>query len=205
MAELTKKDIIGMVGVIKANYYYHYKDMSEADINTLVNTWLFTLGGQDKELVMNAFYRALKHCKFAPTIADITEEIEKVRDAFDKSDTELWHELHNALQRAQTLMSHYQYTVIGEDGRTQGERARDEVRGLYASLDDRIKVYCGGFGEFHNLAYGMAEAEFEKGRFLKAIKEIKERERTKAETPLAIQQIVNKEQQLLIENNKRGN
>ena len=196
MTELTKKDVIGMLAVVKSNYFYAFKDMGQAETKTLIDTWHTILGKEPKEIVMTAFYRAIEYCKMPPTIADIRENIDKIYGATTKSDQDLWNELRIAMRQGGDLISQYGYTRKLNDHISQGEQARLDFHKLYDNLDEHIKEYLGGEYEFSSLCK-TDSAEFEKGRFFKAIGEIKQRLRTRRELPNEIVQLAQEGQKLL--------
>lgn len=178
MEKITEKDILEMITIIKANYFYAYKDISKTEMQAMARTWFIILGKEPKELVMAGFYKALEHCKMPPTIADIKSEINAIYDATRDSDTELWAKLHNALNYCRARVYKFQFNVILENGKTQGQQAREETKECYNSLPEEIKTYLGSYSEFIALANNNENDEFEKGRFLKIIKSIRERSET---------------------------
>lgn len=189
-----------MITIIKANYFYAYKDISKTEMQAMARTWFLILGKEPKELVMAGFYKALEHCKMPPTIADIREEIDAMYDAVGTSDTELWTTLRSALISCRDNMSRFNYGALTPSGLTQGEEAREKCKKLWEDLPIELKNYLGDYNEFKALAWRTENMDFEKGRFLKSIKEIKQRLRVQAELPAEIKAIAQESSKLLIEN-----
>lgn len=91
--ELTKKDVFDMVGFIKANYSYAYKDVNDDLLKIMMRTWFNSLSKYSKEVVEVAFMKAIEVCKMPPTLADIIQNIKRIENANEPTDTELWQEL----------------------------------------------------------------------------------------------------------------
>jgi hypothetical protein len=197
MTRLEKKDILGMLAIMKANYSYAYKDLDESGTKTLVNTWFVLLSKYPKEMVQASFYKALETCKMPPTIADIIEKINEMIDATQKSDLELWDEFEKSLRKADAFVSKFTYTMLLSNGLTQGEQARLDTRELYETLPQELREYCPSYAGFMALATNQQSWEFEKPRFLKAITDIKKRLFTQRTMPPEIKQIICESQNLL--------
>lgn len=200
MTQLEKKDVLGMLAIMKANYSYAYKDLDETGTKTLVNTWFLLLNKYPKEIVQASFYKSLETCKMPPTIADIIEKINEMIDATQKSDLELWDEFVKLLRKASILEGKFKYTVVLQDGKTQGEQARFSSIELYNQLPQELKEYCPSYESFITLAVLMrnpGNIEFEKPRFLKAIGDIKKRLFTQKTMPPEIKTIICESQKLL--------
>lgn len=197
MTQLDKKDILGMLAVMKANYSYAYKDLTEAGATTLANTWFLLLKKYPKEMVQASFYKALETCKMPPTIADIIEKANEMIDATQKSDLELWDIFEKSLRQANIFASKFNYTMVGASGLTQGEQARIDAKDLYSKLPVELKEYSPSFENFIRIAINQQSWEFEKPRFLKSITDIKKRLITQKTMPPEIKQIICESQKLL--------
>ena len=196
MTQLEKKDILGMLAIMKANYSYAYKDLDETGTKTLVNTWFLLLNKYPKEMVQASFYKTLETCKMPPTIADIIEKINEMVNATQKSDLELWDEFEQSLKKASIFASRFNYTII-IDGLTQGEKARLDAKDLYSKLPAELKEYSPSYENFIKIATNQQSWEFEKPRFLKAIPDIKKRLFTQRTMPPEIKEIIYESQKLL--------
>lgn len=197
MTQLEKKDILGMLAIMKANYSYAYKDLDETGTKTLVNTWFLLLNKYPKEMVQASFYKTLETCKMPPTIADIIEKINEMVDATQKSDLELWDEFEQSLRKANIFASRFNYTMLIDDGLTQGEQARLDAKDLYSKLPAELKEYSPSYENFIRIAINQQSWEFEKPRFLKAIPDIKKRLFTQRTMPPEIKEIICESQKLL--------
>ena len=75
--QITRKDIVAMVGMIKANYTHAYKDVTKPELSAMVEFWYSSLAKYEKEVVNVAFQRAVESCKFPPTLADIIQNVKE--------------------------------------------------------------------------------------------------------------------------------
>lgn len=182
--QINKIDIYKLIAKVKVAYPFNYKTFEVDDFEILAESWYEDLGGYSLELVNEAFKRARQANKISITTADIIEQIEKIRSAFEPSEQELWRELVLVLSRAQRYIDRLYYTAVEENGKTQGENAREGLNALYGSLKPEFKRYCGGVSGLMALASLDDESlEFERARFLKDIKHKREQVRTQQEFP----------------------
>mgnify|MGYP000939222845 CR=1 FL=1 len=173
---LTKQDVIAMVGTVKVNYPFAYKEKgySNEDLALLGNVWYENLKSYPREIVLEAFSRSLRVCKIAVTLADIIEQIDKMQAAFQPSANEKWQELKKTLYEVYNLATCFNYTYVQENGLTQGQNARNKVHGIFNSLPSEVQRYCGNASGLKDLAMlDDEQLEFEKARFLKVIGEYK--------------------------------
>ena len=186
MRELTKKDILLMIKVIRANYSYAYQNSTTEDVTLMTNVWFDCLKQYPQQVVSEAFKRAMQISKYPPTLADITEQINTMQSVNEKSEQELWAELDDALYETANLYSKFGYTAIpyGET-KTQGEQAREDLQHLFDNLDPLIKEYVSNIEQLIALSQ-VDDLTFEKGRFLKAIPNLRSRQRVRQETPTDI-------------------
>jgi len=167
---MNKQDIIKMLTVIESLYGGKSTSELKQYIQLQANIWLEILGGYDKELVMKAFYDVCKTEKYRITPAHIVEQIEKIENAFGKSDQELWAEFRRVLNKANDCVYKLKFKMIEENGKTQGENAQLELERLYKGLPLPLQRYCGNVSGLKDLSQLDDESlEFEKARFLKDI------------------------------------
>lgn len=176
---MTDKTAIEIVSRIKAIYSYAFKDLGEKGFRLLVSSWKSCLENYDDETVNAALKIALQRCKTPPTIADITEIIKECIECTDKSDGELWNEYLHLIYSASDLSSKFHYTAI-ENGKTQGERAREELKALFDGADYRIKDFIGSVGNLVELSK-TEDLSYERARFYKGIKNSRKRVQAKRE------------------------
>ena len=178
---MKRKIVVEMITRIKAVYPYTFKNATQEELELAVNTWQEALSSYPDDLVQYAFKEAIKACKMPPTIADVIEQIEKVKSARDKSDGELWNEYLNLIYLAKDLTGRFHYSAK-EEGKTQGERAREELHAAFEVADERIKDFLGSVGNLVDVCK-TDDLRREKERFYWGIKNSRKRVRAKAEIP----------------------
>mgnify|MGYP006325100447 CR=1 FL=1 len=162
----SKKKLIEMIMSIKAIYPYYAKD---SDIELTVKTWNILLKNIPDDVTEIAFYKALQTCKMPPTPADVLEEVKGLQKAIEPTDEELWGVFLKVLPKVSELRYMFRFTAIQENGKTQGENARDKVEKIWQDLPDKLKQYVGSKGELMRLAeYTEDELKYEKNRFMKS-------------------------------------
>lgn len=174
--ELTRKDVAGMVGLIKANYTYAYKDVTKEDMLMLIESWFTSLSRYDKAVINIAFQRAIESCKMPPTLADILQQVETIKRATEPTEAELWDTLNSTLRKVSGCVYRFGFNAVESNGLTQGANARNECARIWESLPQILKDYCGSENGLINLSrLGGDELSFEKGRFLKVLPTLKTR------------------------------
>ena len=167
---MNKQDIIKMLTVIESLYGGKGTSELKQYIQLQADIWLEILGRYDKDLAMKAFYDVCKTEKYRITPAHIVEQIEKIENAFGKSDQELWAEFRRVLNKANDCVYKLKFKMIEENGKTQGENAQAELQRLYKNLPAEVQRYCGNISGLKDLSQLDDESlEFEKARFLKDI------------------------------------
>ena len=186
MSELTKKDILLMIKIIKANYSYAYQNSTTDDVTLMTNVWYDCLKQYPQQVVNEAFRRAIQASKYPPTLADIVEQINAMQSATEETEQELWDKLDNAIYQASVYYGRFGYTAIplGET-RTQGEIARQDLQDLFNSLPQILKDYLVSPSQLIALTE-CEDLSYEKGRFLKAMPNLRSRQKIKRETPQEI-------------------
>lgn len=180
---MKKKSVVEIITRIKAVYPYTFKNATQEELALTVNTWQEALSSYPEDLVQYAFKEAIKACKMPPTIADVIEQIEKVKSAQDKSDGELWTEYLSLLHAARDLSEQFRYTFVpGGGNKTQGQIAREKLNRLWENADERIKEYCGSVDNLISTAKS-DDWVYEKSRFLKGIGNCRKRVEVKKEVP----------------------
>ena len=177
--ELTKKDVFDMVGFIKANYSYAYKDVNDDLLKIMMRTWFNSLSKYSKEVVEVAFMKAIEVCKMPPTLADIIQNIKRIENANEPTDTELWQELVDCVDKANDCIYYFQFQMVEDNGKTQSENAKERFNKLWEEMPQILKDYCGNKTGLFELT--QVDLEFEKSRFLKQIQTLRQRQEIKQE------------------------
>ena len=177
---IAKKNIVEMIGIIKANYSYAYKDVDSDSMSLLIETWFESLSKYDGRIVMVAFKKALETCKMPPTLADIIQNIKQIKVATEPTDTELWNELVKAVEVTNDCIYYFQFQMVEDNGKTQSENAKERFNKLWEEMPQILKDYCGNKSGLVDIA--QTDLEFEKNRFLKQLPTLKQRQEIKATT-----------------------
>ena len=193
--ELTKKDVFDMVGFIKANYNYAYKDVNDDLLKIMMRTWFNSLSKYSKEVVEVAFMKAIEVCKMPPTLADIIQNIKRIENANEPTDTELWQELVDCVDKANDCIYYFQFQMVEDNGKTQSENAKERFNKLWEEMPQILKDYCGNKTGLYELT--QVDLEFEKSRFLKQIQTLRQRQEIKQEINFDLLEL-EKEKQLKI-------
>lgn len=86
---MTKQEVNKLLALMKANYSYAFKTMSQQDKYLLLNTWTFTLQDLNADVVMIAAMQLISESKWLPTVAEIREKCQKLHYSASYSDDSL--------------------------------------------------------------------------------------------------------------------
>lgn len=187
MTPITTQDINKYITTIRINFENSYKTQTDEEREILIKSWFVILKDYPKEIVDKAVINAIKNAEFAPRIGTIVKEIEKMRIAYEKSDEELWAELTGVLRKVSSNTYAYRYTAIDYNGKTQGQNAYQQNKDIFERLSPELKAYCQNLSGLAAIAeYTDEQLSYEKGRFLRIMPTIKERVKTRSETPANI-------------------
>lgn len=174
--QLTKQDVVSMVGVIKANYDNAFRNSTKETLLAMVEQWYKSLVVYDKEIVGVALQRVLEECEYTPNLAHIMKQIKIIKEATEPTDAEYWVQLTDTLRRVARCVYRFRFNAIEENGLTQGENAKNEVKRIWEQLPQILKDYCGSENGLINLSkMDQDEMTFEKGRFIKMLPTLKTR------------------------------
>ena len=200
MTAITAQDILKYITMIRVNFppdaysFVNAKDLDkylttgeETDTSILIKSWLAILKGYPRELCNNAVINAIKNFEYGkyPKINDILKEIERMREAYEKSDAELWAELSTAIREVGRWYSRFNetFTISADSNVTQGDYAREQVAKIFNELSPELKEYCRSQRGLIDLSeIPTKDFQFEKARFLRVMPTIKERARVRQQT-----------------------
>ncbi len=182
--EMTRAEIVKIILAIKVQCQDALPYRNENEFDIIVDMWFDILKDYPPPVVWLAVKNALKNTAYQRQnwIGAINKEIEKMRTAYEKTDNEYWNELADILPLVESLSYKFKYTAIEENGKEQGENALESVRQLYNGLSDEIRLYCGSVSRLVDISHLDREhLDFEKGRFLKAMPQIKQMAKIRAQ------------------------
>ena len=178
---LTKADVAKIFLMYATVYPEQFRQIE--DEGALTQVYYDLLKEYPAEVVRTAATNAMKTCKFLPKPSEIIDEVRKITTSFELSEGELFAQLKSAAGKAEDLFGQFNYTFV-RDGKTQGERAREEVRELYESLDPVLKEYIGGVSGLLSLARNDEEQwGYERARFARSLETNRRRVQIKTEMP----------------------
>lgn len=173
----SAKKIGEIIASIKAVYPYYAK---ETDVDVLAKTWMLLLKDIPDEVVRIAIIKCLQICKTPPTPADVLEQVREIASVNEPTDEEMWIELSKAVRKTRDYAYNFNHNFIEDNGKTQGENARDKFQALWDNLPSKLKCYLGGKSELMRISkYNDEEMKFEKIQFLKAMPNISKRQEYK--------------------------
>lgn len=170
---MKRSELIQVITLIKANYRYVFKDMSQEEYEAMRNSWWDCLKDYSFGAVLNAVKLALLKNTYPPTIADIYGYIRKAEQLNQPSDNEYWNILVGAVNEIRTtLVQEYK----GSCYRIPLYQLKDKSRckPIYNKLPVEVRKTV-DFGTF--VLYGGLDEKamaVERNRFLKAIPEKRE-------------------------------
>lgn len=170
--------------MIRINFENAYKTHSDIERQILIKSWYEILKEYPKEVCDKAVIAAIRTAEFAPKIGTIVKEIEKMQEAMQKTGTELWSELTAVLRQLANNAYKYRFNYIEENGRTQGENAREANKKIFASLSPELKAYYNDLAGLIRLTQlTNDDLNFEKARFLRDLPQLRERAKVKRRLP----------------------
>lgn len=172
MASINK--ITETLAAIKTVYPYYAKDVN---VEYMAKIWQAAFAGYEDNELEGALHMCLRKCKKPPAPADIIEEIELTREMYMPTSEQLWGNYCDAITRASRLVTCFNYTAVTDNGKSQGQIAREKCEEIWESLDKELRLYIGSYGELVRRAYdramGESEIKYEQDRFLRSIPEIR--------------------------------
>ena len=182
MTQLTINDVNQYITMIRINFENAYKAQTAEEREMLLASWYAILQSYPKEVCDAAVLNAIKNATYAPRIGSIVNEIEKMQEAYEKTEAELWAELQGCLREVAACAYRFRFNFIEANGLTQGENAQIRVKEIFNSLSPELKEYSRNANGLIELAQLDGEQRsFEKGRFNKMMPQLKDRAKTRAQ------------------------
>lgn len=163
MTKLTRQNVIVYITKIRLNFENAYPTHSDNEFDLLLESWYEALCVYPKEICDKAVNNALRKAKFAPRLGDITEEIEKIASADQKTDEELWVELTSTLYEVFDTSRYLPYPQ-------HNKAASEKLNAIFNGLDDKLKMYLVNVNTLIELSeLDKSALPYEKTRFFKQI------------------------------------
>jgi len=158
--DLIKK----MLTVIGAEFPNEKQTKQEMELRGKM--WLEILKVFPTEIISAAFKQVMSESQFAPHVGDIVAKIREIKEAQMKQPNELWCELQEAFRKADGAI----YRLRNDTDKTP---AREELNKLFDGLSAELQMYCITMPNFIKMSG--EDMSYEKGRFLKAVPDIRKR------------------------------
>lgn len=185
MTKITIEDVNKYITMIRINFENAYKTQNIEEREMLLASWYAILQEYPKEICDKAVINAIKNAEFAPRIGNIVKEIEKMQEAFEKTDHELWAELISKFREVRRFASRINNNFVESNGLTQGENARQILEEIFDELSPELKDYCRNSRGLIELAqYTEEQLSFERGRFIKTMPQLRARKKMREQTPV---------------------
>lgn len=150
---MKKNEILKIVMILKTSYPYAFKDMSEEDVEGMVNLYQEMFKEYTYQEVSQAVKDIINTSEYMPTIATIKGKIYTNKHPNEANNSELWDKLLNAI-------------------RNSSYHSEEE----FEKLPDIIKAYVGSPTQLQEMAIMDSDVihSVVKGQFLKQIELLKE-------------------------------
>lgn len=189
--QLTHNDILRIIQLIRVNYDNAYSGYSGEEISTLSNFWYESLKDYPKEAVFESVKNLITKKEFAPRLANIIEEIEKLIAPETKSDEQLWAELSSVLSRVYDISRYLTYPQYVN-------WANAKLQEIYSGLNEELKLFVVNVSTLIDIAAMTDESlQFERARFFKQMPQLKKHGAQKAAAQKFLEQ--SKSQQALLQ------
>ena len=173
---MTEREISELLVINQATYPYAYKEMSQVERGNLRGVWLTLFREYDGALVTHAFKEALKTCKYPVTPSDVFTQLDKMKNAVQPSDDQLWLEFLGGARlvyRASGYCPH-RGAIVTTQTKAQFENLPLEIREFAGNARSMLSYHQMGNEEL---------TQFIKPQFLKRITLIRERANILSSTP----------------------
>lgn len=94
---MTKNETTLILGVLKTSYPNFYRDMDKRELLNIVELWNEMFANDDFNTVKIAVKTLIQTLKYPPTIADVKEEIYKLKNPKNYDIVELYNKLKKAI------------------------------------------------------------------------------------------------------------
>lgn len=185
---VDERFVANMIGMIDVEYRLNE---SVEDIKSRIRLWAAELGGYPEKIVTVAFRNVIRSSVFAPKLADIVTEIERIENLSEKSAEDVWREISGLFDAVSWNKAGYRYNATEENGKTQGENCYFRNKKLYESLSDEAKRYVTSLSELEELSQLPQDSlRYEKARFMKRYPELQSNARLIQRLPSEVKEMI---------------
>lgn len=208
--KVSETDIINYIAIINLNFDSPYANISEENMDLLINTWYDCLKDYPKELCDRAMKELITSYKYkSPKLPDLIAVINEYIEAESKTANELFEELRKVLPKIQRCVDKfmlntavydefgnpYEYEIEGKKRvYTVGQANREWAQNLYDGLSPELKErYPSIISLLELYRLNDEQFNFEKNRFEKELPVLRKKIKLKNE--------INSELKALLEGN----
>lgn len=172
--QLTHNDILRIIELIRVNYDNAYSGYNNEQTITLRDFWYESLKNYPKEVVFESVKNLIIKNEFAPRLANIIEESERLITPNKKSDEELWAELSSVLGKVYDISRYLTYPQYVK-------WANEKLNKIYSSLSEELKLFVVNVSTLVDIAAMTEESlQFERARFFRQMPQLKKHGAQKA-------------------------
>ena len=212
MTKLNIQDINKYITMVRIEYPNAFpinarNDSERAELyKMLCSSWYLQLKKYPKEICDKAVLNALANAREGhyPRLGDVVFQINKLKTACEKTESDLWTELIKVLYEVENNAKEYKHNLIEENGLTQGENAQIRNQKIFDKLSSELKEYCHDVNGLVLISmYDIEQLSFERTRFSKALATIRENNLIKETMPKELENLIKNTKFLTLDN--KGN
>lgn len=165
--QLTHNDVLKIIELIRINYDNAYSGYTPEQMLTLRDFWFESLNNYPHETVFKAVKNLITKNEFAPRLANIIDETERLLTPDSLSNEQLWAELSSVLGRAYQISRYLTYPQYYN-------WANEKLNEIYGNLSDELKLFVVNTSTLVEIAEMTDESlQFERVRFFKQMPVLK--------------------------------
>lgn len=154
---MTTKETFEVFRVLRAAYPGAEAFQNDEDLKNQICLWQRKFADTPVQAVLSAIDRHIDRSAFPPKICEIRELIRKKALPVNAEGL-LWDRMQAIASRVYDLRQEFSYTIIEDDGKTQGQHAREKAYGIFESMPPALKAYVPTYGELLRKSDRLAEA-----------------------------------------------
>lgn len=172
--QLTHNDVLRIIELLRVNYDNAYSGYNNEQTITLLDFWYESLKDYPKEVVFESVKNLIIKNEFAPRLANIIEEIERLISPDQKTDEQLWAELSAVFGKVYDISRYLTYPQYVN-------WANAKLNEIYSKLSDELKLFVVNVSTLVDIAEMSDESlQFERARFFKQMPQLKKHGAQKA-------------------------
>lgn len=169
---MNTNEVTQLLKLNKSMYQSSARPLTDDVIAVQLAVWAAALKDVPAEAGFLAIQRAFTVCRFPVTLADLYDKLRALQAESSTPVATVWESILKAAHRAADNVGRYRYTCQMEDGRTQGQQAKEENQALFAGLPGMVRDWLGSPRALAEIDFMDATAQnFRRKEFEKAYSE----------------------------------